>query len=222
MAVRGRVIGAVAAAVGAGLLTASAVAAPVEHQPIGHYSTPDMATTYPVPLPAEGDVICTGQPVGPYLGEMLAWQEIGELRNLGLPVCDVTWKFGDIADDMWWGYAEATDTATVITLEVDLTEYPAEPDRDLAIRSIVRHEFGHAIVHRAGLQETELRATFTEPIFWHDETVTPGNEVAADAIAAVLAAADDDEQYPMYVEDVSTASIRAAEALVAASVGSDS
>lgn len=219
MAVRGRVIGASAVVIATGLLTASTTAVPVESQPIGHYSTPAMSATYPVPLPAEGDVICTDQPVGPYLGEMLAWQEIGELRNLGLPVCDVAWQFGDIADDRWWGWSESTDTGTVITIEVDLDEYPG-PDRDLAVRSTVRHEFGHALAYAAGYVygSGDLDAIFTDELLWSVESTDRGHEAAAEAISVVLASTRHDGRHVHhYLDDPSSASIRAAESLVMAS-----
>lgn len=219
MAVRGRMIGGLTAAVvAAGLLTASATATPAESQPIGHYSTPDMAATYPVPLPAEGDVICTGQSVGPYLGEMIAWQEIGELRNLGLPVCDVAWQFGDIADDTWWGWSESTDTGTVITIEVDLTEYAAEPDPDLAIRSIVRHEFGHALAYAAGYVygSGDLDATFADTLSWTDEFIDRGHEAAAEAVSEILADMRADDRRPAYVDHPTEASMTAAAAIIAA------
>lgn len=203
------------AAVGAlsGSVATSALAeAPVM---VGRYSTPDSAAALP-PVRG-GDEVCSGQVVLDWPVSLIAWTEIRDLRDLGLPVCDVTWGVLALVDP-WWGLASQDATGTVfIQIEADDAEYAEradEVDLDVAIRSIVRHEFGHAIVYMAGLQEAELRATFTEPMFRDAETLRPGNEAAADAVAAVLAAARDDEQYRMYVEKVSPASLKAAESLV--------
>jgi len=209
------------AAVGA--LSGSVVASAVAEGPglVGRYSTPDSAAALP-PVRG-GDEVCSGQVALDWPVSVIAWTEIRDLRDLGLPVCDVTWGFY-VLDDPWWGltYQDATGAVSVQieANDAEYAEYADKIDPGAAIRSVVRHEFGHAIVYGAGLQEAELRATFTDPLFRYEETVTPGNEAAADAIAAVLAAASGDEQYRMYVEDVSAASTRAAEALVAASVGS--
>jgi hypothetical protein len=210
-------VGAAAVAVAAGMLTASAAAVPINVQPIGHYSTPAMAATYPVPLPAEGDVICTGQPVGPYTVEAIAWQEIGELRNLGLPVCDVIWKFQDLPDPRMRGMARSTPSITVVTMEIDLSELPPEPIRDPKIRSTVRHELGHAILRAAGYVSGtgDLDAIFTDPLESPFETTDRGHEAGAEAILVVLSEMRHDDWRVMgYLDNPSDASIRAAAALV--------
>src|SRR5665647_11848 len=202
-----------------GVLSGSVAASAVAEAPglVGRYSTPDSAAALP-PVRG-GDEVCDGQVALDWPVSVVAWTEIRGLRDLGLPVCDVTWGF--YALDAWWGMSYQDASGEVfIQIEANDAEYADSGDPDLAIRSVVRHEFGHAIVYEAGLQEAELRATFTDLLSWTDESTEPGNEVAATAIAAVLAAERNDEQWSVYVENVSAASIGAAEALVAASVGS--
>lgn len=210
-------VSAFALMVGAELLSAPSISATPERALIGRYSTPEMAATYPVPLPAEGDVICTGQPIGPRLAEKIAWQEIGELRNLGLPVCDVTWQFADFTDPTWWGWAEPTEAGATITIEVDLSEYAEEADRDLAIRSIVRHEFGHALIYAAGYVygTGDLDVMFDDALSWSVTNTDRGHEAAAEAVALVLAQRRGDERRALYVSHVSPESIVAATAIVA-------
>src|SRR5665647_3683331 len=138
--------------------------------PVGRYSTPDSAAALP-PVRG-GDEVCSGQVALGWPVSIVAWTEIRDLRDLGLPVCDVTWGFYAL-DDPWWGLTYQ-DAAGAVSVQIEANdaeyaEYAEEVDPDAAIRSTVRHEFGHAIVYMAGLQEAELRAMFTDPLSWADE-----------------------------------------------------
>ena len=76
-----------------GVLSGSVATSAVAEAPgtVGRYSTPDSAATLP-PVRG-GDEVCSGQVALDWPVSLIAWTEIRDLRDLGLPVCDVTWGF---------------------------------------------------------------------------------------------------------------------------------
>src|SRR5665648_305820 len=118
-----------------GVLSGSVATSAVAEAPgtVGRYSTPDSSAALP-PVRG-GDEVCNGQVVLDWPVSIAAWTEIRDLRDLGLPVCDVTWGF--YALDTWWGmsYQDASGEVFVEieANDAEYAEYAAEVDPDAAI-----------------------------------------------------------------------------------------
>jgi len=194
--------------------TGSTADARIEPLPVGHYSTVEMASV---------DEVCAGQPRIGLAVDIAAWQEVRSLRDLGLPACDVTWRFGSLVDWSGKAWADATTGQVTILINGDPANYAGDSDPAWAIRSNIRHEFGHALVFMAGWtsgqDHADLRALFPEPLVWSDSGTMPGQEAAADAIATVLAERRGENQERFYVDTPLAASLVNAETIIADAAG---
>jgi len=206
-------MGAVALIALLGGAAGSTADARIEPLPAGHYSTVEMASS---------DEVCAGQPIIGLAVDLAAWQEVRALRDLGLPVCNVTWRFGQIVDMSGEAWANATTGQVTILINGDPANYAGDTDPAWAIRSNVRHEFGHALVFMAGwssgADHADLRALFPDVLAWSDSRTAPGQEAAADAIATVLAERRGENQERFYVDTPSAASLVNAETIIAETV----
>jgi hypothetical protein len=132
--------------------------------------------------------------------ETIAWAEIARLEQLGLPVCETVWSFGPITEAGIWGLAypqiSLEDTRRLVVIETDLAEYDGFELTE-AIRTTVRHEYGHIVTYLAG-----------------DITIDPAHEEAADAIAEALTPAGENRTI-FYDETITADELAAAEALLA-------
>jgi len=182
---------------------------------VGHYSTVEMASVDTDQFFPE---VCVGQPIIGLAVDLAAWQEVRALRDLGLPACSVTWRFGPLVDI----YGEAGDDATTgqvtILINGDPAKYAGDVDPAWAIRSVIRHEFGHALVFMSGwssqADHPDLRALFPDPLVRSNSGTMPGHEAAADAIATVLAERRGENQKRFYVDTPSAASLANAEMII--------
>lgn len=148
--------------------------------------------------------------------EQAAWDELEALAELGLPVCDLQWKFvDDIEGSDALGRTDYGNDG--VLLVADLEEYGSPELAELELRSVVRHELGHYLVRWHGIssRESDLREIFTDPVI-EDDLERPGSEVAAEAVGAVLSDLRGEEFWPYYVEEVSPESMAAAEVIVGA------
>lgn len=176
------------------------------------------------PYTATGPATCT--PDGP-LGavESDAWEEIERLGEMGLPVCDVVWTFwrGENGrPSTGWAYPRHSDEdpRPSVWIETDIDHHvEAGPDGvdaedlTLKVRSLVRHELGHALTYLLGpdpgTDETMMRDLF--PGALEGKPAHPGFEAAADAIAEELTPPGE-ERLTSYDVDISpgnTANARA-------------
>lgn len=173
------------------------------------------AWTSPTALPAEAVQVIApvekAQPPAPALHasceygvdtavETIAWAEIARLEKLGFPVCDTIWSFGPIAEDGIWGQAwpaiSSTDPRTLVVIELDEATY-AGVELEEAVRTTVRHEYGHIITFASG-----------------DVTIDRAHEEAADALAEALTPAGE-ARTVFYAETITAAALTAAQDLTA-------
>ena len=184
-------------AVGIGASATSAspvVASPGEAWPFAAYTS-------------TGSETCT--PSGP-LGavESDAWEELERLGSLGLPVCDVVWTFhrGAVYTGWdWTGWAlprfSDEDPRPGVWIEADIEDHvtpgPQGVDADRLtqeVRSLVRHEFAHALTYLLGADEPDKDAAALLDLFpgrLENDPTRPGFEAAAEAIAEELTPRDE-------------------------------
>ena len=210
------IVGAVALVAILGGGAGSTADARIEPLRPGHYSTVEMASVVHVSTPV--DVVCAGQPIIGLAVDLAAWQEVRALRDLGLPACDVMWSFGPLVDWSGLAWADAITGQVSILINSDPANYAGDTDPAWAIRSNVRHEFGHALVFMAGrssgADHADLRVLFPDPLVWSDSRTVPGQEAAADVTATVLAERRGENQERAYVDTPSPASIVNAETII--------
>ena len=134
----------------------------------------------------------------------VAEDEIAQLRALGYPVDLATFEFepGFTNSGGGPGLTEQVDYGTsVVTVSTDPAAYESiSADIEAAVRSLVRHEIGHAWTFwmYPGGAEDVLAPLCESSNQWTEETGTPGAECAAEAISAVLAEERGDERAPLY------------------------
>ncbi|WP_139122945.1 hypothetical protein [Cellulosimicrobium cellulans] len=119
--------------------------------------------------------------------EGIAWDEIGRLHALGYPVCDVVWAFASPGKGRHVGCAyehfHDEDPRPFIVLEPNLDMWPDQ--LDTAVRSLVRHEFGHALIYMAGIDEAQVGTMFDSALDLEPEG-NRAHEAAAEAISHLL------------------------------------
>lgn len=179
------------------------------------------------PYTATGPVTCA--PDGP-LGavESDAWAEIERLGEMGLPVCDVVWVFwrGENGrSSAGWAYSRHSDEdpRPSVWIETDI-DHHVDPGPDgvdaeeltQEVRSLVRHELGHALTYLLGADDLEKDAAMLRDLFpgaLEDGPVHPGFEAAADAIAEELTPPGE-ERLSSYDVDISPGNAANARAML--------
>lgn len=140
--------------------------------------------------------------------EAVARDEIAALGELGYPTGLATWSFVDDFVGSSGGTAQASYPApgdpTAITVNSDATDFEQYGSSvETAVRSTVRHEFGHALVYAAGYgssvdDELALRTLCPDRAEREPDNTRWGHECMAEAISEILTNERQDSRVEFY------------------------
>lgn len=150
----------------------------------------------------------------------IALDEIDAIDALGYPTEIATWDFRDefVNDNggTAWASGDAEGRTTVV-VSTDADAYRQfSDDIKAAVRSTVRHEFGHALMYWLFPEGAEdpLSAICLSVSSSSLKSGGPANECAAEVASAILADLRNDERVPFYGLTLSEASMDATSPLV--------
>lgn len=145
--------------------------------------------------------------------EQIARDEIIQIDALGYPTELVTWEFQGQFTNVNGGTAWSsggTDGYTTVTISTDPEAYRQfSDDIEAAVRSTVRHEFGHALtfwMYPLGA-EAPLSAVCEDVTPSSEETGSPAAECAAEALSLLLSEMRGGERVAFYSIAPSDASL---------------
>lgn len=152
--------------------------------------------------------------------EAIARDEIAAIDALGYPTELVTWDFRDDFENANGGTAwssgdlEGFTTITVSTAAEEYRKY--SDDLEAAVRSTVRHEFGHALTYWLYPEgaEVPLRDICVSVSTASLKTGSHAGECAAEAANVIISAQRDDERIPFYGLTISDDSLNAMRPIV--------
>lgn len=147
--------------------------------------------------------------------EAVARDEIAALDELGYPTQIATWAFADEYTNSAGGTASTSGdrrgySAVVMSLDADAYSQ-FSPDIEAAVRSTVRHEFGHALTYwlypsgAEGPMAEACPSVSTGTL----KTGAPGGECSAEVVSELLARERGDERVRFYKLALSDESISA-------------
>ncbi len=152
--------------------------------------------------------------------EAIARDEIAAIDALGYPTELATWDFRDefVNDNGGTAWASGdTEGHTTVVVSTNAESYRQfSDDIEAAIRSTVRHEFGHALMYWLfpnGAEEPLSKICLSVST-GSIQSGGPANECAAEVVSAILAGQRGDDQVPFYKLTISDRSYESTSLLV--------